>query len=85
MIGVFNPTGDDFEKEWFDDNNDGHIAKVPSMQVAYFDKWLGELVAKGIANKIFFTRGQQLNYEDDVKSILKEIIVDESSTSIITS
>ena len=85
MIGVFNPTGEDFEKEWFDDENNGHLAKVPSMQIAYFENWLGELVAKGIANRVYFARGQQKNYEDDMKNLLQEIIIDESSTSVINS
>lgn len=84
MIGVFNPTGEDFEKEWFDDDNKGHTAIVPSMQIAYFDDWLGKLISVGVANKVYFSREPVHNYEQDMKEILKEVIVDESSTSVIT-
>ena len=84
MIGVFNPTEDDVEKEWFDDDNEGHTAIAKSLQITFFEDWLGRLIARDIANKIFFERGQQKNYKDDTDALLKEIIVDEPSASIIT-
>jgi hypothetical protein len=69
---VFNPSSEDFSVEYNDDNGIKTYT-LPGLKMASFPTNVADHVRKHLADKLYQSRDNKVNYEVDIKSILEEI------------
>jgi hypothetical protein len=75
---LYNCLDYDFLFEWFDDKNEVHILKIPSLDIAYFPEGQYEFMKKHLLDDVIEQRGvKNGNYELSRKMYEKEVVMDD--------
>ena len=72
---LYNPTTDDFSFICADNNNDKHEYILRGMEITKLPKYLADMGASKLAEKLVWERGIKTNYQDDKNKILEELYV----------
>ena len=75
---IFNPDIEDFSIP-YDNDNGQQIYTLPALSLRLFPTNVANHIKKHLAHKLYFSRGQKSNYEDDIKEIEKEIEANDKS------
>ena len=71
---IWNPTTEDFTTTYADENNVPVEYTAPSLEMSRFPTYIARHIAKKLADVIVWKRGIKTNFEDDYKTVLKEIL-----------
>lgn len=73
-VKICNPLKKDLSYEWFDDSDQSHMLKAPSMQIVSFPYGEGKFIAKRLTDDVCIDRGI-VNNEEEWKKVYNEVII----------
>ena len=76
QIRIYNPLLKDFEYIWYDDHNEAHTLRLPSLVITTLPKSQGEFMLKHLTDEIINTRGNtKKGHDAQAEEIKKEVEV----------
>lgn len=67
---IYNPDKSDFTIAWNEEPHTIHAGEIET-----YPKWLADHIAKHLCNHLVMKRGIRVNYDEDYKEMMAQIIV----------
>lgn len=68
---IYNPDKSDFTIAWNEEPYTIHAGEIET-----YPKWLADHIAKHLCKHLVMQRGIRVNYEEDYKEMMKQIVVE---------
>ena len=78
QIQLYNPLLKDFEYPWYDDHNEAHTLRLPSLVITTLPKAQGDFMLKHLIDEIINERGNtKKGHDAQAEEIKKEVLVND--------